>query len=190
MKFISKIIIAAMLICCLGAFASCTTPEETGGELALELSHDGDYYMVIGIGTHKGKEVVIPSEYDGIPVKMIDNCAFENCTEIEKVTVPEGVEYMGNFAFGGCTALKEIVIPSTVKKLNDGMFSGCTALYEIIIPASVTRIEFRTFEACSSLVSIEFGGKTSDWNAIQKSPMWNIGTGDYTVYCSNGELAQ
>jgi hypothetical protein len=92
--------------------------------------------------------------------------------------------------FKGCTALETITVPEGVEKIQTFSFSGCTALYEIIIPASVTRIEFRTFESCSALISIEFGGKTSDWNAIKKSPMWDLGTGDYTVYCSNGELGK
>ena len=56
------------------------------------------------------KEVVIEPGVVGIC-----NFAFEDCSKLSKVTIPESVVEMGFGAFGG-TRLKEINIPSTVKK--------------------------------------------------------------------------
>ena len=154
MKLVSKILVVAMLLVSLCAFASCNTPKATG-ELTLELSHDGTYYTVMDIGTLTAKEVVIPAEYEGIPVKAIDNCAFENCTEITKVTIPESVVYIGTFAFGGCTALQEIAVPTSVTELKDGIFSGCTSLTKVTLHDGITTMGQSVFAGCTSLKTVK-----------------------------------
>ncbi len=51
----------------------------------------------------------------GKDVFRIDVKAFQNCTELEKLTMNEGLHEVGYNAFGGCIRLKEIILPSTVE---------------------------------------------------------------------------
>ena len=50
--------------------------EEKQFDLKYTLSADGSYYIVSGIGSEKRSEIVIPSMYNGTPVKEIANSAF------------------------------------------------------------------------------------------------------------------
>lgn len=73
-------------------------------------------------------EVNIPSSvvYNGItyPVIGIADYAFENCSEITKVTIPNGVINLEQSPFYGCSGLTEITIPGSVKYIGENFFGG------------------------------------------------------------------
>ena len=75
---------------------------EVSGELAYTLSNDGTYYIVEGIGTYTGTEIVILNEYKGIPVKVIKEKAFYYNDAITSITIPENITNIGGEAFAGC----------------------------------------------------------------------------------------
>jgi hypothetical protein len=83
-----------------------------------------------------------------------------------------------------------VKIPETVEIIDDFMFEECDLLVSIDIPNSVTDIEWYVFLHCSSLESINFGGTIEQWNSIKFGSYWNLQTGDYTIYCTNGEIAK
>lgn len=56
-------------------------------------------------------DIVIPSEYQGNPVKTIPEGAFNGCAKIRSVTVPDSVTGIGYGAFGGCIGLQSITLP-------------------------------------------------------------------------------
>ena len=99
-------------------------------------------------------EVVIPSTLSGCPVTSIVGYAFEGCSGLTSITIPEGVTSIGNAAFKGCSSLTSIVIPDGVTSISGYAFQGCSGLTSIVIPDSVTIIGDRAFEGCSGLTSI------------------------------------
>ena len=99
-------------------------------------------------------EVVIPKTIGGYEVKKISDGAFQNCTGITSVVIPDGVMIIGEFVFSGCTSLAEIVIPDSVTSIGGYAFSYCTSLAEITIPDSVTSIGGSAFSGCTSLTQI------------------------------------
>ena len=62
---------------------------------------------------------------------------------------------IGDWAFDGCTSLSNLVIPDSVTSIGDGAFKICSSLTSISIPSSVTSIERNAFEDCSSLTCID-----------------------------------
>jgi len=54
----------------------------------------------------------------------------------------------------------------------------------------VTRIGRSAFCLCSGLVSITFDGTKAEWIAIVKDGYWNDSTGNYTVHCTDGDIAK
>lgn len=70
------------------------------------------------------KEIVIPSEVAGAPLKAIGEGAFKDAV-ITKVVIPDGVQEIGWFAFSGCKALCEVYIPSSVTSVGYGAFDHC-----------------------------------------------------------------
>ncbi len=57
-------------------------------------------------------------------VVAIDERAFQGCTEITAIVVPEGVTRIGRLAFAQCSALASISLPSTLTMLGSYAFTG------------------------------------------------------------------
>ena len=43
---------------------------------------------------------------------------------------------------------------------------------------------------CKGLTNITYQGTKAQWNAISKGSYWNSTTGDYTVHCTDGNIAK
>ena len=78
--------------------------------LELALSDDRTYYIITGIGSFYGTELIMPSEYNGLPVKEIGDYAFENCTFVTRAVVPASITRLGYGAAQGCTGLEELIL--------------------------------------------------------------------------------
>ena len=83
-------------------------------------------------------KVQIPETVDGAKVVSIGNYAFNNCTSLESITIPEGVTKIGYGAFNGCKNLSEVVLPDSLTALDNYAFEYCTALTDITLPAGLT----------------------------------------------------
>ena len=88
-------------------------------------------------------------------VTTIDYRAFEGCTSLASVEIPQSVTTIDYRAFFGCTSLASIEIPQNVTKIGKDAFFGCTSLASIEIPQSVTTMGESAFQGCTSLASIE-----------------------------------
>ncbi len=103
-------------------------------------------------------EVVIPdsvSYYGGTyRVTGIGSCAFEDCSSLTSVTIPDEVKNIGWGAFRNCSSLTSVNIPDGVTSIEYGAFEGCSNLTSVNIPDGVTSIESSAFSGCSSLTSV------------------------------------
>ncbi len=99
-------------------------------------------------------EVTIPSTYNGENVTSIGDYAFDNCSALATITIPDSVTSIGDNAFYDCDSLTSITIPDSVTSIGDYAFSSCSSLTSITIPDSVTSIGDYVFSSCSSLSSI------------------------------------
>ncbi|MBO5702686.1 MAG: leucine-rich repeat domain-containing protein [Clostridia bacterium] len=125
--------------------------------LEYEISSDGKYAILVGIGTCTDKDIVVATTYNGIPVARIDSYALYNCQFIESVTIPEGITIIHDEAFYLCKNLKKVTLPSTLKWIQDWAFAGCESLETVRIPNSVTQISIRAFSDCKNLSSLTLG---------------------------------
>ncbi len=128
------------------------------------LSNDKTYYIVT-IGTATDTDIVIPSEYNDLPVKEIGMQAFIDCHNITSISIPESVTTISAYAFAGCKKLTSITLPSGLTTIKSAAFSDCTKLTSITIPSSVTTIGQLAFQDCTGLsIYAEAAEKSSDWH--------------------------
>jgi len=99
-------------------------------------------------------DVIIPSTLGGMPVTAIGNRAFEYCSHLHSLIIPEGVVSVGDDAFAGCSGLSRVSLPDSVLVIGRGAFDGCDSMTSITIPSNVTSISEGAFNGCSSLTSI------------------------------------
>ena len=73
---------------------------------------------------------------------------------------------IGSSAFEGCSGLTSINIPNSVTSIGSFAFRGCSGLTSINIPNSVTSIGSDAFRDCRSLVSVTLYNSTLMSNAF------------------------
>lgn len=106
-----------------GVCDTCGGLKPTEG-LEYSLSKNKDYYIITGIGSANSANLVIPSDYNGMPVKEIGEVAFDKCEAITSLFINKGVEKIGNFAFWNCKNLSDITLPDSITSLWYASFSG------------------------------------------------------------------
>ena len=84
----------------------------------------------------------------------IGKWGFSWCESLTSIKIPDRVESIGKWAFSNCTGLKSITIPDRVESIGDGVFSACSGLTSVIIGQNVASIGEYTFSNCSSLTLI------------------------------------
>lgn len=112
--------------------------------------------------------IVIPET-----VKEIGGWAFRKCSSLQNIEIPNSVTIIGNNAFESCYGLVNIVIPTSVSEIGSEAFIYCGYLASIIIPENVTAINPNTFYQCSNITSITIPESVSE-----------IGQGAFK-YCSS-----
>ncbi len=92
----------------LGVCKVCSVDEPY--KFTFTISSDGTYYTLTNVaGTHA--EVVVPSEYEGLPVKRISRDAFKYRSGITSLTIPNSVTYIEYHSFQNLTRLVELSVP-------------------------------------------------------------------------------
>jgi uncharacterized repeat protein (TIGR03803 family) len=107
--------------------------------------------------TGSGGAVVIPSTINGLQVAYLGPNAFNGCTSLTSVTIPNSVTSIAEAAFFSCTSLTNVTIGSGVTSIGYDAFNGCGSLARITIPNNVTSIGEWLFGWCSSLTSVTIG---------------------------------
>lgn len=86
-------------------------------------------------------------------VKVIYDNALSNCSNVEKIELPNSVVFIGNYAFNSCRNLKSINIPSNVIEIGESAFSY-TDITNIKIPGEISEIKDNTFQWCDKLTTV------------------------------------
>ena len=208
-------------------------PANTASDFEWDTFYEGDKEECSIYG-YKGTaaDVIIPEEINGKPVSYIaggafrnsnitsvyipdtvtriDNLAFDGCSSLKTVrmpqksvigykvfrecsslgsiTIPDGTEIEdGEYAFLGCSSLETVILPSGLEKIGRSMFEGCDSLKNIVIPDTVREIEYAAFYGCNSLeeidipASVEKIGNRSFYNCGLKRVKVRNGAADIAV---------
>ena len=91
------------------------------------------------------------------PVTAISDKAFDGCSSLTSVMIPNSVTTIGKEAFYGCSSMTNAVIGNSVTSIDSIAFADCTSLTSIEIPNSVTSIGAQAFAGCTALSSATIG---------------------------------
>ena len=88
------------------------------------------------------------------PSLFIGAYAFQNCSSLTSIDLPERVKDIGPGAFEACSSLTSINIPQGVLLFDFDTFADCTSLVSVTLPQHLYHIGWGAFQRCTSLVSI------------------------------------
>ena len=133
-----------------GAFSGCSSL--TSVTLNSNTIVGKDYEYNSNIKSIFGEQV---TEYIlGDEITSIGWHAFEYCSSLTSVAIPNSVISIGERAFSNCSGLISVTIPNSVTSIGNYAFSECTGLTSVTIGNSVTSIGEYAFHGCSSLTSL------------------------------------
>ena len=90
--------------------------------------------------------------------------AFANCTALQEVTLPDGVQVIGEYAFIRCAALTTVNL-SQVTRIDEYAFWECTSLTALTLD-NVTTIDHDAFYGCTGLETLKIPKCTQFGNYI------------------------
>ena len=140
----TKILIPLLTLACL-----LTMPATAQVNYAVD---GGAAYVAPSPGT--SGNIVIASTYSGLPVTGIGSYAFQSCTSLTNVTIPNSVTTIAGGAFQDCTSLTSVTIPDSVTYMGPGSFFNCRSLTNLILGSGLSTIQYDAFSGCSSLTSV------------------------------------
>ena len=103
------------------------------------------------------KNSVIPS--DG-SVTSIGEDAFNRCSGLTSITIPDSVTSIGFRAFISCGGLTSVVIGNGAISIGTYAFYYCTNLIEVTLGSGVTNINSLAFYGCSKLTAMTIKATT------------------------------
>ena len=167
-KILLALLVAVLAVCTLFAFTSCG-----GDDATYELSEDGTYYVLTKYTLKKADmEIVIPEEYEGKPVKKIDDAffAYNDTASIKKLVIPASVTMFGENGIGELCwyGIENYTVDiyyggseqTWFENYKDGhiynynLYINDTLVTSPTIPATMTEIPENYAEGCISLTEI------------------------------------
>ncbi len=109
-------------------------------------------------------------------IQMDEGWTFSGCSNLESVTIPEGVTRLTDYLFEGCTSLKTVILPSTLVQLSGSVFSGCGSLTDIRFAD-----ENDAYQIIDGAVYTQDGKKLSVYPAGNPRKSYTISTGTETI---------
>lgn len=84
----------------------------------------------------------------------IRDYAFNGCSELASITIPDSVTKIGWYAFQNCYNLTNITINNNITNIGLSAFFSCINLRSVIIGSGITIIGNTAFSNCSKLTNI------------------------------------
>lgn len=87
-------------------------------------------------------------------IESIGPYAFNHCTDLSVVNLPNSLKTLENGVFSHCYALESIDLPNSITTLKDCVFAG-SSLTSIALPNSIVNMGSCNFRECPNLTSVK-----------------------------------
>lgn len=103
-------------------------------------------------------DIAIPSYICGLPVTVIGSWAFDACTKITGVTIPDTVRTISDGAFMNCTGIEHVHFGANVQSIGALGFGNCASIKSVSLPDSLEYLDkVSSFFRCSALRRFRIG---------------------------------
>lgn len=138
---------------------------------------------------HSGNNGKIYFASSTVPANLL-----QNNTDITELTIPANISVINEYAFNGCSNLTKVTFNEGLKEIKTKAFLDCNIQGELKLPSSVTSVLGYAFQGNESITSVSFGNveKNTDMansfytNIISDSKLTKLGYGVFNG-CSNIE---
>jgi len=157
-------------------------PNEDGETVSTSFApyyyNDGQYTSIYN---YRGSDIAVPEKpvtIDGKEYRVTGIADFtgRGCTQINKLTLPEGVETIGREVFAATTNERQmpLVLPSTMKHIGEGAFDGSTQFADVtchaVVPPVIDDDRFFTDAATRSQMTLYVPQEAVE--AYRSAPVW------------------
>lgn len=104
------------------------------------LGHITQFFLENGIDVFNYVDTVYPCMFVG--------------SDLESITIPDGVKRIQRSAFAGCENLRNIDLGNTVTTIDARAFYGCKNLRNLFLPDSVTTLGAEVFDGCGDITIV------------------------------------
>ncbi|MBQ7472057.1 MAG: leucine-rich repeat protein [Prevotella sp.] len=117
----------------------------------------GEAASVTDIGTvFQGQSITTFKELkEFTSLTTIPDDAFNGCSKLVTIQLPNSITSVGARAFMGCNALKDFRFPENAITIGESAFQGCSLMSSIALNKALTQIEAHTFDGCAALTKVE-----------------------------------
>lgn len=130
----------------------------------------------------KLKKLVIPNS-----IAVISQYMCKNCTSLEFVSAKK-VQVIAPNAFSYCSSLSNIELDSVIA-IYESAFFDCSSLASITLPSSLKMLGAGSYAFYESTRNIIFNGTQQEWENVSKGNFWSrLLNTQYTVHCIDGNI--
>ncbi|MDE5592740.1 MAG: leucine-rich repeat domain-containing protein [Clostridiales bacterium] len=158
-KFLLTLLAVVSVFACAFGLVACGNDNNNGNghdlppfDFRYEFTEDGSG-LILGGYHGNDTEVVIPAEYNGTPIKEIDN-SFNGNTTVTKVTIPDSVTVIGSSTFAHTVNLTEVVFPDNLTELGVNAFQD-SGIKSVVLPSTVEKIGAQAFYKAKDLTEFK-----------------------------------
>lgn len=147
------------------------------------VNYNNRTYAIITVKGFSGRK--ISSVKLSQSLKTIGDMAFDGCSNLKEIEIPNGIETIGSTAFRNC-ALTSLVIPESVKSIDGYAFNNCKHLMEVFFvgnkaPKGIENgTYYYPFSYCHSALTLYVPNKEAYGNARNMVQYVSFQTSTYT----------
>ena len=91
---------------------------------------------------------------NGTKLTVIPHGAFQECTELSKISIANGITDLNGRAFEDCKYLTDIALPDTVTNVSQSAFRNCVRLKTVNLSQNLENVDDSAFRGCVELSDI------------------------------------
>ena len=139
-------------ICCADSVELSADPDSS---YIYYMKIDNEYAICLGSwmpgSSSNVVEYTVKSTIDNLPVTKIAYSAWEDCTYLKSITLPNSIEDICAYAFYGCTTLTNVGYSGNGLSIGRSAFYNCKVLANIGDVSTIRSIGSDTFYNCTAL---------------------------------------